>query len=73
MLIFFPLLVFKLIPNAWFAVIIINSFLPITSTNMFLLPYGIDKKSTAHSITWTTIVCVPIVVLLIIVFGIYLI
>lgn len=71
-LIFLPLLAFNLIPNAWFAVIIINSLLPITSTNMFLLPYGIDKKSTAHSITWTTIVCIPIVVLLIIIFEIYL-
>jgi hypothetical protein len=70
-LIFLPLLVLNLIPNAWFAVIIINSLLPITSTNMFLLPYGIDKKSTAHSVTWTTIVCLPIVVLFIIIFGIY--
>jgi predicted permease len=72
-IIFLPLLILNLVPQDWFAVIIINSFLPITSTNMFLLPYGIDKKSTAHSITWTTIVCVPIVVLLIIVFGLYLI
>ena len=71
-ILFLPLFVLNLIPQDWFAVIIINSFLPITSTNMFLLPYGIDKKSTAHSITWTTIVCVPIVVLLIIIFGIYL-
>ena len=71
-LIFAPLFALGSISNAWFAVIIINSVLPITSTNMFLLPYGIDKKSTAHSVTWTTIVCVPIVVLLITVFGIYL-
>lgn len=69
-LIFSTLYFFQMIPIAWFAVIVINTFLPITSTNMFLLPYGIDKKSTAHSITWTTIICVPIVVLLIIVFGI---
>jgi len=67
-----PLLVFGLISSAWFAVIIINSILPITSTNMFLVSYGIDKKSTAHVVTWTTIVCVPIVVLLITIFGIYL-
>ncbi|MDG6229182.1 MAG: hypothetical protein QCH96_04385 [Candidatus Thermoplasmatota archaeon] len=53
------------ISSAWLAVIIINAFLPITSTNMFLLPYGIDKKSTAHVVTWTTLVCVPIVVALI--------
>jgi len=72
-LIFAPLFALGSISNAWFAVIIINSVLPITSTNMFLLPYGIDKKSTAHSVTWTTIVCVPIVVLLIAIFGIYLI
>lgn len=71
-LVFAPLFVFGLIPSAWLAVIIINSVLPITSTNMFLLPYGIDKKSTAHAITWTTIVCVPIVVLLITIFGVYL-
>jgi hypothetical protein len=69
--VFLPLLLLNLIPNAWFAVIVINSILPITSTNMFLLPYGIDKKSTAHSITWTTIVCIPIVVILITIFGIY--
>jgi len=71
-LIFYPLFVIGTISNSWFAVIIINSILPITSTNMFLLPYGIDKKSTAHSVTWTTIVCVPIVVILITAFGLYL-
>ena len=71
-LVFAPLFVFGLISSAWFAVIIINSVLPVTSSNMFLLPYGIDKKSTAHSVTWTTIICVPIVVLLIALFGIYL-
>ena len=69
--VFATLFVFGLISSAWFAVITINSILPITSTNMFLVPYGIDKKSTAHAVTWTTIVCVPIVVLLITVFGIY--
>ena len=58
-----------LISSAWFAVITINAFLPITSTNMFLLPYGIDKKSTAHAVTWTTLVCVPIVVALLTVFD----
>jgi hypothetical protein len=72
LLILTPLLILKIIPSAWFAVIIINVFLPITSTNMFLLPYGIDKKSTAHSITWTTLVCVPIVVALITLFELYL-
>ena len=69
--IFTPLLLLKVIPSAWFAVIVINAVLPITSTNMFLLPYGIDWKSTAHSITWTTIVCVPIVVVLIFIFTVF--
>ncbi len=60
-----PLYLLQRIPKEWLSVIIINSFLPVTSTNMFLVPYGIDKKVTAHIVTWTTIVCVPIVVLLI--------
>ena len=68
-IIFVPLLLFETIPKEWFAVIIINSILPITSTNMFLIPYGIDKKSTAHAVAWTTLVCVPIVVALITIFG----
>jgi hypothetical protein len=59
-----------LLPDpAWFPVITINLFLPITSTNMFLIPYGIDKKSTAHIVTWTTLVCVPLVIVLIMVFS----
>lgn len=60
-----------LLSDVWFAVILVNAFLPITSTNMFLIPYGIDKKSTAHVVTWTTLVCIPIVVALIMFFGIY--
>jgi hypothetical protein len=68
-LIFGGLLAIGLIPGAWFAVIFINAILPVTSTNMFLLPYGIDKRSTAHIVTWTTLVCVPIVILLIMVFS----
>ncbi|MBU0497093.1 MAG: hypothetical protein KKC68_05560 [Candidatus Thermoplasmatota archaeon] len=71
-LIFGSLLAFSLISAAWFSVIVINSILPITSTNMFLIPYGIDKKITALAVTWTTIVCVPIVVFLIFVFSQYL-
>jgi len=66
------LLILNIIPKSWFAIIVINMFLPITSTNMFLVPYGIDKKVTALSITWTTIVCVPIVILLIYIFTIFL-
>ena len=68
-IIFSILLLLNLIPTSWFAVIVINSILPITSTNMFLIPYGIDKKTTALSITWTTIICVPIAVILIYVFS----
>lgn len=63
--IFSIILYYNLIPIEWFAVIIINSFLPITSTNMFLIPYGINKRVTALSISWSTIICVPIVILLI--------
>ncbi|MDG6219484.1 MAG: hypothetical protein QCI00_08600, partial [Candidatus Thermoplasmatota archaeon] len=67
--IFGGLLMIGLIPGSWFAVIFINAILPVTSTNMFLLPYGIDKRSTAHIVTWTTLICVPIVMILITVFS----
>jgi MFS family permease len=70
-LIFGSLYALSILPATWFAVIIINVFLPITSTNMFLLPYGIDKKTTAHVVTWTTLVCIPIVVALIMLSGVY--
>jgi predicted permease len=69
--IFGILIIFSFISTKWFVIIILNSFLPVTSTNMFLLPYGIDKKSTSLSITWTTIVSVPIIVFLIYIFTIY--
>jgi hypothetical protein len=72
LIIFLLLLYFKFISLVWFEVIIINSLLPITSTNMFLIPYGIDKRVTALSISWSTIICVPLVVLLITVFNSYL-
>jgi len=52
-------------PSEWFAVSVINSILPITSINIFLVPYGIDKRATVHSITWSTIFCVPIVIILV--------
>ena len=58
-------LILNLIPHEWFSVLVINSILPITSTNMFLVAYGIDKKTTALSVTWTTLICIPIVVMLI--------
>ena len=70
--IFAPLYIYQIIPASWFAVIFINAVLPVTSTNMFLLPYGIDKRSTAHIVTWTTLICVPIVVALIALFDVYL-
>jgi len=68
-IVFGSLFLFKVIPLPWFGVILINSILPITSTNMFLVPYGIDKKTTALAVTWTTIVCLPIVVMLIYLFS----
>jgi len=64
-LVFTPLMFFGIIPGSWFAVIIINSILPITSTNMFLLPYGLNPKGTALSITWTTVISIPLVLVLI--------
>ena len=67
-LIFDPSFALGTISPAWFAVIIINSVLPITSTNMFLIPYRVDKKITALSVTWIAIACVPIVALLITIF-----
>jgi hypothetical protein len=67
-----PFLFLGIMPNAWLSVILINSILPITSTNMFLIPYGIDKKVTALSVTWTTLICVPIVVVLITFFRVVL-
>lgn len=69
--IFTPLLLTDFISKAWYPVILINVLLPVTSTNMFLLPYGIDKKTTAHIVTWTTLICIPIVVILIAVLGTY--
>ncbi len=64
------LMIFSIIPSTWAAVLIINSILPITSTNMFLIPYGIDKKVTALSVTWTTFFSIPIFLLLLYVFSV---
>ncbi|MGM0405428.1 MAG: hypothetical protein ACQEQM_04735 [Thermoplasmatota archaeon] len=64
-LVFTPLMLLEIIPKPWFAVIVINSILPITSTNMFLLPYGLNAKGTALSVTWTTVISVPLVLILI--------
>ncbi|MBW6515216.1 MAG: hypothetical protein K0B81_01200 [Candidatus Cloacimonetes bacterium] len=65
------LLHFNIIPASWFSVIVINAALPITSTNIFIVPYGLDQKTTAHAITWSTLLCVPLVVILIGLFSIY--
>ncbi len=70
LLIVFGLLYFTdMIPSQWFAVIMINSIMPITSTNMFLIPYGIDRKGTALAVTWTTVVSVPLLLILIPLFS----
>jgi predicted permease len=53
-----------LLPAAWFAVLLLNAVLPITSTNMFLVPYGINKKVTALSVTWSTLFSLPLFVVL---------
>ncbi len=68
LLIFGPLLLLDIIPSPWFVVIILNSIMPITSTNMFLIPYGLNTKGTALAITWTTIVAIPVLLGLIILF-----
>lgn len=64
-IVFGSLMYAGLIPKEWFAVIALNCIMPITSTNMFLIPYGIDRKSTALAITWTTIIAVPALMVLI--------
>ena len=65
------LLALRIIPPEWFAVLLINALLPITGTNMFLVPYGIDRRVTAHVITWSTLICVPLAVGLIWIFSFY--
>jgi len=64
------LVFFGIISTTWAAVLIINSILPITSTNMFLIPYGIDKRVTALSVTWSTFFSIPIFVVLLYVFTV---
>ena len=64
--------VLGIVPGAWMAVTVINAALPITGTNMFLVPYGIDKRATAHAVTWSTIIGVPVTVALIWILSIYL-
>ncbi|MGV9169667.1 MAG: hypothetical protein ACOC38_06995 [Promethearchaeia archaeon] len=66
--VFGTLMYAAIIPKEWFAVITLNAIMPITSTNMFLIPYGIDRKGTALAITWTTIMAIPALILLIPVF-----
>ncbi len=67
-LIFGSLMYAGLIPVEWFAVIFLNSIMPITSTNMFLVPYGIDRKGTALAIVWTTVIAIPALMVLIPIF-----
>lgn len=61
---FGSLWILGIIPAAWFAVLLLNAVLPITSTNMFLVPYGINKKVTALSVTWSTLFSLPLFVVL---------
>jgi len=70
--IFGLLYVLNVIPGPWMAVMVINACLPITGTNMFLVPYGLDKRATAHAVTWSTLIGVPVTVVLIWIFSIYL-
>lgn len=53
-----------LIPATWLAVLLLNAVLPITSTNMFLVPYGINEKVTALAVTWSTLFSLPLFVVL---------
>ncbi len=68
-LVFGPIMYLGFIPGSWFAVIILNSIMPITSTNMFLISYGLNPKGTALSVTWTTVIAVPVLLVLIPVFS----
>ncbi|MEM2715516.1 MAG: hypothetical protein QW762_02260 [Candidatus Thermoplasmatota archaeon] len=63
-LILLPFIAFKIFPFEWFIVLLINSILPITSTNIFLTPYGINKKVTALAVTWSTIFSIPLFIIL---------
>jgi hypothetical protein len=63
-LVFGTLAYFEVISEQWFYVLILNAVLPVTSTNMFLVPYGINKKATALSVTWSTLFSIPLFVLL---------
>ncbi|KAL0249570.1 hypothetical protein GEMRC1_004800 [Eukaryota sp. GEM-RC1] len=64
-IIFGSLLLFGLIPSSWFCVMFINAILPVTATNIFLLDFGLDKMSTVFSISTSTIISVPMVLVLI--------
>lgn len=68
-LIFGSLFVLDIIPSEWFIVLFLNSILPITSTNMFLIPYGINKKVTALAVTWTTVISIPLFILFMNIFS----
>ncbi|RLF47867.1 MAG: hypothetical protein DRN29_01445 [Thermoplasmata archaeon] len=70
--IFGTLMLLHLIPSEWFVVLLLNSILPITSTNMFLIPYGINGRVTALAVTWTTVISVPLFVVLLNIFSFFL-
>jgi hypothetical protein len=63
-LVLLPFIAFKIFSFEWFIVLLINSILPITSTNIFLTPYGINKKVTALAVTWSTVFSIPIFIIL---------
>ncbi|KAL0213218.1 hypothetical protein RCL1_006844 [Eukaryota sp. TZLM3-RCL] len=68
-LIFFSLQVFGVASSAWFCVMFLNSLLPITSTNVFLVDYGLSLSGVSISVSMSTIIAVPLVFSLIPVFD----
>ncbi|KAL0213036.1 hypothetical protein RCL1_006662 [Eukaryota sp. TZLM3-RCL] len=68
-LIFFLLQVFGVASSAWFCVMFLNSLLPITSTNVFLVDYGLSLSGVSISVSMSTIIAVPLVFSLIPVFD----
>lgn len=71
-IIFGTLFILNLIPVEWFIVLFLNSILPITSTNMFLIPYGINRKVTALAVTWSTVISIPLFILFMNIFSYFL-
>ncbi|KAL0225677.1 hypothetical protein P9112_013001 [Eukaryota sp. TZLM1-RC] len=63
--IFGVLTLFKIIDTSWFSVIFINTILPTTPTNIFLEEFGINKKATALTVSTSTALGVPLVLIMI--------